>query len=160
MKTPTRIQTRSTDNVVSSLLVPVQNKSLLIPNIVIAEVVSQQDMEPATDVPPWCLGYTIWRGERIPVLSFEIANSQVKGRDSTEARVAILNAVSGQARQKFFAILVQGIPRMIKLTDNEIREDKQTTTSQAEKMAVVTQLGKAVIPDLDYLESLVARLHA
>jgi chemosensory pili system protein ChpC len=66
--------------------------------------------------------------------------------------------VSGQSRYRFFALLVQGIPRMIKLTDTDIREDAQATTGDAEKMAVITQLGKAVIPDLDYIESLLVKV--
>ncbi len=158
MKTPTRIDTRSEENIVASLLVPIQNKSLLVPNVVVAEVVSLQTMDKELDAPSWSLGSMIWRGESIPVLSFEIANSQVHGRDSSNARVAVLNAVTGQSRHQFFALLIQGIPRMIKLTDKEIREDNQVSLGQAEKMAVITQLGKAVVPDLEYLESLLKKL--
>lgn len=158
MKNPTRLKSSTEENVVSSLLVPVQNKSLLVPNVVVAEVVSLSAFRRADDLPPWALGYVEWRGQQIPVLSFEIANSQVHGRDSDNARLAVLNATSGQSGHRFFALMVQGIPRMIKLTDQEVREDKQTVISQAEEMAVITQLGKASIPDLDYLESLLVRL--
>lgn len=158
MKTPARLQTRTESNSVSSLLVPVQNKSMLVPNVVIAEVIPLEPLEPMSDSPPWMLGYASWRGEQLPVLSFEIANSQVHAQDSENSRIAVLNCVSDQSKYRFYAIRVQGIPRMVKLTETEVREDKQTSTGQAEKMAVITQLGKAVIPDLDYLESLLQRL--
>lgn len=160
MKNPTRLRANTEDNIVSSLLVPVQNKSLLVPNVVVAEVVPLQDIQTIESAPPWLVGYSEWRGEQIPVLSFEIANSQVHGQDSDNARLAVINASSGQSKGKFFGLLVQGIPRMIKLTENEVREDKQAATGDAEKMAVITQLGKAVIPDLEFLESLVVRLPA
>lgn len=159
MKNPTRLKATDDSNTVSSLLVPVQNKSLLVPNVVIAEVVPKGQIQSEAGSPPWALGFTFWRGERIPVISFEIANSQVHGRDSEHARLAVMNATTGKSGFRFFAVLVQGIPRMIKLTDNEVREDKQSSTGDAEKMAVITQLGKAVIPDMDYIESLVARLN-
>lgn len=158
MKSPTRLKVTNEQNTVASLLVPVQNKSLLVPNVVVAEVVSLPQLEKVDGMPPWALGYLNWRGEQIPVLSFEIANSQVHGRDSDNARLAVMNATSGQSRFKFFAVLVQGIPRMVKLTEMEVREDKQAATGDAEQMAVITQLGKAVIPNLDYLEGLVSRL--
>lgn len=158
MKNPTRLRANTDEGVVSSLLVPVQNKSLLVPNVVVAEVVPLQAIESIANSPPWLVGYSLWRGEQIPVLSFEIANSQVHGQDSDNARLAVINAVGENSNLHFFGLLVQGIPRMIKLTENEVREDKQTATGAAEKMAVITQLGKAVIPDMDYLESLVARL--
>jgi len=158
MKTPSRLKAQSVSNLVASLLIPVQNKSLLVPNIVVAEVVSLQTITPLPDSPSWALGSILWRGEQVPVMSFEIANSQVHGRDSEQARLAVINAVSGQSRFKYFAILVQGIPRMIKLTEGDVREDKQVPVGQGEKMAVITQLGKAMIPDLDYLEALLGKL--
>ncbi|MDX1341577.1 MAG: chemotaxis protein CheW [Reinekea sp.] len=158
MKNPTRMKISTNQNVVASLLVPVQNKSLLVPNVVIAEVVPLPQIESYEGAPSWSVGFVQWRGEHIPVISYEIANSQVHGRDSDNARLAVFNATTGQSRYRFFGVLVQGIPRMIKLTEAEVREDKQTSTGIAEKMAVITQLGKAVIPDLDYLESLLTKL--
>lgn len=158
MKTPTRLLSKSDNDTVSSLLVPVQGKSLLVPNVAVAEVVPASEIQAREGLPTWCLGYVPWRGVDVPVISFEIANSQVSGRNSVEVRLAIMNCIGGEQGKKFFAILVQGIPRMIKLTENEVREDKQTTIGQAEKMAVLTQLGKAIIPDLDYLESLAEKV--
>ncbi|WP_320824165.1 chemotaxis protein CheW [Reinekea sp.] len=158
MKTPSRLKAQSVSNLVASLLIPVQHKSLLVPNIVVAELVSLQTITPQPNAPSWALGAILWRGEQVPVMSFEIASGQVHGRDSADARLAVINAVSGQSRFKYFAILVQGIPRMIKLTEGDVREDEQVIVGQGEKMAVVTQLGKAVIPDLDYLETLLGKL--
>lgn len=158
MKTPSQLKAQSITDLVASLLIPVHNKSLLVPNIVIAEVVALQTISPLPDAPSWALGSILWRGEQVPVMSFEIANSQIHGRDSEQARLAVLNAASGQSHFKYFAILVQGIPRMIKLTEADVQEDTLVSLGQGEKMAVLTQLGTAVIPDLDYLEALLAKL--
>ncbi|TCS43215.1 chemotaxis protein CheW [Reinekea marinisedimentorum] len=158
MKTPTRLSSKAESNNVSSLLVPVQNKSLLVPNVVLAEVIPYGQLQSMNDSPPWALGAIEWRGELLPVLSFEIANSQVHAQDSETARIAVFNTVSAQSRYKFYAVVVQGIPRMVRLTEAEVREDNQAVAGQAEKMPVITALGKAVIPDLDYLESLLSRL--
>jgi len=70
----------------------------------------------------------------------------------------VFNAVSDQGSSRFFGMLIQGIPRMIKLGDADVREDSESAIAQVEKMAVITQLGKASIPDLEYLEGLVARI--
>lgn len=158
MKNSNRLSAGQENKTVSSLLVPVQNKSLLVPNVVIAEVVPLSQMETEEGTPPWHLGYVHWRGEQVPVLSFEIANSQVHARNSDNARLAVMNATTGQSRFPFFAIMVQGIPRMIKLTDTEVREDKQVSKGEAEQMPVITQLGKAVIPNLQYIEGLLTKL--
>lgn len=158
MNTPTQINAQATQAMVASLLVPIQNKSLLVPNVVIAEVVGLQSLQSVEGKPPWMQGYIAWRGEYVPVISFEVANSQVHGRNSDNARIAVCNAVSGQSTYKFFAMIVQGIPRMVKLTEAEVREDKQALVGEAEEMAVITQLGKAIIPNLSHLESLLTRL--
>lgn len=147
------------DAIVASLLVPMQQKNLLVPNVSIAEVVPRSELDQADNAPPWHLGHLHWRGERVPVISFEVANSQVRGQDARDARIAVFNAVSNQAKSRFFGMLIQGIPRMVKLGEADVREDSQASMAQAEKMAVITQLGKASIPDLDYLESLVARVN-
>ncbi len=156
MKTP--VKQVEQDAIVSSLLVPMQQKNLLVPNVAIAEVVPKGALSPLENSPPWFLGFLEWRGEHVPVVSFEVANSQVHAQDSSNARIAVFNAVSNKSRCRFFGLLVQGIPRQIKLTDTDVREDNQASIAQAEKMAVITQLGKASIPDLEYLESLVARV--
>lgn len=155
MKTVTEVEQ---DDIVASLLVPMQQKNLLVPDVAIAEVVPKGELSPLDNAPPWFLGYLDWRGARVPVISFEVANSQVQAPDSSGARIAVFNAVSEQSRQRFFGLLVQGIPRMVRLGDTDLREDSQASTAEAEQMAVITQLGKASIPDLDYLESLVARV--
>lgn len=146
------------DNIVSSLLVPMQQTNLLVPNVAIAEVVPKSTLSPLENAPPWFLGYLEWRGEQVPVLSFEVANSQVHGQDSSNARIAVFNAVSHKSRRQFFGLLVQGIPRQIKVGDSDVREDSQATLAEAESMGVITQLGKASIPNLDFLEGLVARV--
>lgn len=143
---------------VASLLIPMQSKSLLVPNVVVAEVVALVTLEKTSGSSPWVLGNFIWRGQQVPVLSFEIANSQVHGQDSTSARLAVFNTTTGQSALEFFALLVQGIPRILKLSAAEIREDEQAPVGEAEQMAVITQLGKAVIPNLNHLEGLLNRL--
>jgi chemosensory pili system protein ChpC len=150
-----KTQLSKSDNpIVSSLLIPVQGKSLIVPNVAVAEVVPAAEIQTRDNLPTWCLGHVLWRGVEVPVVSFEIANSQVSGQNSIGSRLAIMNCIGDNPNHKFFAIMVQGIPRMIKLSENEVREDKQANVGQAEQMAVITQLGKAVIPDLSYLESL------
>lgn len=158
MKNVIRNRKKSESTLVSSLMIPVQNKNLLVPNVVVAEVIELQDLIPADGLPEWCSGYTEWRGERLPVVNFEVINNQSRGVDADTSRLAVFNAVSGASSNLFFGVVIQSIPRMLKLTEADVREDKQAQVGQAEKMSVVTQLGKAVIPDLDYVESLLGQL--
>ncbi|MDX1475655.1 MAG: hypothetical protein R3309_15890, partial [Reinekea sp.] len=60
MKNPTRMKISTNQNVVASLLVPVQNKSLLVPNVVIAEVVPLPQIESYEGAPSWSVGFVQW----------------------------------------------------------------------------------------------------
>lgn len=139
--------------------VPMQQKSLLVPQVAIAEVVTGGELAvPQSGAPPWLLGKLDWRGLTVPVLSYEIANGQTLAPDSPGARLAVFNAIGEQSEARFFALRIQGIPRTLRLSEPEVRADSLAKPGSAERLAVITQLGKASIPDLEYLESLVARL--
>jgi chemosensory pili system protein ChpC len=90
---------------------------------------------------------------RLPLLSFEAA-SDGQAVVNSGSRVAVINALGGRPMVKFIAVLVQGIPRSIKLEANLARAD--AVLSPLELDAV--QLGEAVlkIPDLIGLEQKLA----
>lgn len=138
--------------------VPMQQKSLLVPQVSIAEVVASAELTPVDQAPAWLLGRLEWRGQSLPVLSFERANGQTLAPDSPGARLAVFNALGEHSELRFYGVRIQGIPRLLKLNDAEVREDSLARIGAAERMAVITQLGKASIPDLDYLEQLIATL--
>lgn len=149
--------TTSEQGSVPCLMIPAQGKNLLLPNVTVAEVVGYVEPEPLQNGPKWLVGYITWRGLRVPVMSYELANSQIHAQNAVSARIAILNADTGNARIPFMGIVVQGIPRMVHITDNDVNVENDAL-SPAEQMVVSTVLGKAVIPNLDYLESLAAKV--
>lgn len=146
------------DERLATFWVPMQQKSLLVPQRVIAEVIARAEISTVADAPDWLLGQLDWRGQSVPVLSYEIANDQTLAPDSPGARLAIFNVVSTQTEPRFYGMRIQGIPRLLRLSDAEVREDSLAHLAPVERMAVITQLGKASIPDLDALERLVAAL--
>ncbi|PTY38340.1 hypothetical protein BGP77_16350 [Saccharospirillum sp. MSK14-1] len=137
---------------------PMQQKSLLVPQVALAEVMANAALTDAANAPDWLLGWLDWRGQTVPVISYEVANGHSAAADSPGARLAIFNAVSEQTEPRFFAVRIQGIPRLLRLSDAEVREDSLAHRAPLERMAVITQLGKASIPDLDALERLLTAL--
>ncbi|WP_157954216.1 chemotaxis protein CheW [Saccharospirillum mangrovi] len=146
------------DERLATFWVPMQQKSLLVPQVAIAEVVAKATLQAVPDAPVWLLGRLDWRGQSLPVLSYEAANGQTQAPDSPGVRLAIFNTLSDGAALPFWALRIQGIPRLLRLSDAEVREDSLARCTRAERLAVITQLGKASIPDLDYLESLAASI--
>ncbi|MDD2162162.1 MULTISPECIES: chemotaxis protein CheW [Pseudomonas] len=149
-------QAVATQNSVTSLtglLMPLTDRTLLLPNVAVAELIPYRAPQVSEGLPSWFLGQIAWRDLRLPLLSFEAA-SDGQATVSSGSRVAVINALGGRPAVKFIAVLVQGIPRSIKVGAELVRAD--VTLSPLELDAV--QFGDTVlkIPDLLGLEQKLA----
>ena len=150
-------QATTTSTSVSSLtglLIPLADRYLLLPNVVVAELVPYRPPLITSGLPGWFLGQLAWRELQLPLLSFEAA-SNGQAQVGPGARVAVLNAMGGRDQVKFIALLVQGIPRSLKL-DGNLPRAAGAALAPLELDAV--QLGDVVakIPDLVGLEQKLA----
>ena len=141
--------------IISSFYLPILGRKLLLPNVSVAEVVEFQAPEPASDdVPDYYLGKVRWRGLMLPLLSFELANGESYEQAST-ARIAVINSIDESNEQlPFFAFVTQGIPRLVKITEEAIDAIK-SDLGDAEAARGRVDGEEASIPNLNYLESLV-----
>lgn len=142
----------------SCVLVPVAGRQLLLPNVSIAEVVDYACQEPGPDTPDWLAGRLDWRGQNLPVISYDVANGgylQVPGE--SRGRIVVLNSISDSNKQlRFLALMTQGIPSQIRVTRGQIRQ-LDAETGPADLMQVDTDGETAWIPNLEYLESLASQ---
>jgi len=142
--------------IISSLYLPVSNTKLLLPNVSVAEVVDFQEPEKnSNETPDYYLGTVKWRGISVPVLSYELANGASKVRRSKQARIAVINNIGEHTgKMPFFALMTQGIPRLVKISEDLIKASRKKT-GPADAALVRVDGEDAVIPDVNYLESLV-----
>ncbi|WP_339523425.1 chemotaxis protein CheW [Pseudomonas sp. EA_35y_Pfl2_R111] len=143
------VATQNSANSITGLLMPLTDRTLLLPNVAVAELIPYRAPQVSEGMPSWFLGQIAWRDLRLPLLSFEAA-SDGQVNVSPGSRVAVINALGGRPAVKFIAVLVQGIPRSIKVGAELVRAD--VALSPLELDAV--QFGEAVlkIPDLIGLE--------
>jgi len=138
----------------TALLVPLADRTLLLPNVAVAELIPYRPPQVTPGLPSWFLGQVAWRDLQLPLLSFEAA-SGAQAQIGPGVRVAVINAMGGRERVKFIALLVQGIPRSMKV-DGNLQRAAGVELAPLELDAV--QLGEAVvkIPDLVGLEQKLA----
>ncbi|MDI7027720.1 chemotaxis protein CheW, partial [Pseudomonas aeruginosa] len=92
---------------------------LLLPTGPVAELTPSRTPRAAAGVPQWSLGRVAGRALRLPLLSFEAASSgEQQPVLGSSARVVVINALGGRPHVKFLALLVQGIPRSVRLDAN------------------------------------------
>ena len=133
------------------LLLPLADRTLILPNVAIAELIDYQPGAFDLDTPPWYLGRVTWRNRQIPLVSFESAcgNKTVIGE---RVRIVILNALGGRPELKFIALLVQGIPRSHKLDSQLSYVDVPLCPLEKAAVQVADQVAK--VPDLLALEEM------
>lgn len=139
----------------NSLLLPLSDRNLLLPSVALAELINQRPVEPRPGLPAWYLGELEWRDLRLPLLSFETASSGAPAPAAASgARFAVINAIGGRATLKFFALLVQGIPRPCKLDSSLAPAGAPLAALELDSAVVDGEVAR--IPDLIGLEQKLA----
>lgn len=137
----------------TSVLVPLTDRTLLLPNVALAELIPYRAPQVSEGTPEWFLGQIAWRDLRLPLLSFEAASGgQVQVANG--ARVAVINALGGRPKVKFIALLVQGIPRSLKVGNDLQAADVELAPLELGAARVGEDMVR--IPDLVALEQLLA----
>lgn len=138
-------------NEIASLLIPMLGRPMLLPNVAVAEIAPWEDPEPVNGKPSWYVGTYAWRGTDIPLLSLELMNDP-DYEDATQGRrVAVLNGV-GKSKEKFYAIVVQGIPRLVRVYEHELGKEEALEDQPSFALMVSVSGERAMIPNLDYVE--------
>ena len=137
----------------TGLLVPLTDRTLLLPNVAVAELIAYRAPQAQPGLPAWYLGHVAWRDLRLPLLSFEAASGG-SAQISPGARVIVLNALGGRPHVKFLALLAQGIPRSLKVGPELARVEAELAPLELAAVKAGDELAR--IPDLAALEQKLA----
>ncbi|MCB1645338.1 MAG: chemotaxis protein CheW [Pseudomonadales bacterium] len=139
-------------------LVPLQKSSILIPNATVAEIIPYEPLQRVEDTPDWFLGYLAWRGVQVPVVSFEMLSvdrASFSLVSVSSASLVVLRAIGGNAHFRYFALVAQALPRLMRVSSEALMEiDEEIYRTELLR----ARLGEDVvaIPDLDMIEDAIA----
>ncbi|WP_257287140.1 chemotaxis protein CheW [Endozoicomonas sp. SESOKO2] len=150
MSSPERIKSRC----LNSRLIPMQQKPLLLPVSCIADVVDYSRPSGGSETSPWLLGEIDWRGQALPLISFERINGGRFAEFSATARIAVMHSITGNEQLPFYGMVIQGIPQALDLTAGELQPAIEANNSKgsAETSRVIIRGIPAAIPDLEKVE--------
>ena len=103
---------------IRGVLIQVTGARLLMPNAAIAEVLSYADPEPVEGAPDWLLGRVRWRGWLLPLVAFSRLTGIAEEQPGLGNKMIVLKAFGGQGRLPFFAVLTQGFPRLVTVSQS------------------------------------------
>lgn len=144
------------DTEIRSVMVPLTGVEMLIPNATVAEVVAFSDPAPIPEAAEWLLGTVLWQGWQVPLVSFSRLIEESETESTGGARMCVTKTIINNERMPYVAILTQGYPRLITVTDDNFEEVPTETNPIAVAGRVRIDGNEAVIPDLDRLGHLVA----
>ena len=99
----------------ATLLIPVNGKQLVLPNVSVAEIIAYAEPQPQDDVPNWYLGTFPWRNIMVPLVSFEAINEEPFVSQSQDRRIAVLNGIIDSQRLPFCGIATESVPRLMRV---------------------------------------------
>ncbi|MFJ2521787.1 MAG: chemotaxis protein CheW [Pseudomonas capeferrum] len=135
----------------TGLLLPLGDRTLVLPNVAVAELIAQRNLLCQRGEPAWHLGWIDWRQQRLPLIGFEAACGG--GTPCGErARIVVLNAL-GDTGLRYLAVLLQDIPRSCKLDSQLNYVDVALGSLELAAVQVGEQVAR--VPDLVALERLV-----
>tara|TARA_B100000809_G_C15140282_1_gene532884 strand:- start:4384 stop:4863 length:480 start_codon:yes stop_codon:yes gene_type:complete len=138
---------------IACLMVPVSERMLLVPSTSVAEIVPFSAVSRVADSPDWLLGNYHWRELKVPLISFEQINGEGRPDLHSRCRVAVLNNTGQSDSLPFIAIITQGIPRLARVTEDEIQQLESSTDKKPFELMRVSLAGEeAVVPDIEGME--------
>lgn len=140
-----------------TMMLPIQDKSLILPNVSVAEIISVEEVTPVKGSPKWFCGLINWRGYGIPLIAFEAINARTGAVPDRAIHAAIINGTSHTDTVPFYGIITQGTPRQIRVTPAEIARAEVKKLGSAEMMVASTGGEQASIPDLSSIEAKLAK---
>ncbi|WGL15107.1 chemotaxis protein CheW [Microbulbifer bruguierae] len=136
---------------VSSLLLPLADGQLLVPVETLSEIIALQSPVTAFDAPDWYMGELHWRELRLPLMSFEVMRGNPMPTLRSNCRIAVLSTGQAEGDLPFFALVLQGTPRLVRVTPEELA-GRDAECAMGELMHVALSGEAAVIPDLAEME--------
>jgi len=150
---------------VNSLLLPIADSALLVPQVAVAEVLNwgeqgADDLLPdKATTSPHCYGWISWRDQIIPLLSFDSIYSGQRPPLDKELKIVICNAVFKASATGFYALLVTNFPRALRLSLEAEMELESSPSDKPGVQMLVSVDGEAVlIPDFEYLEQIIGEI--
>lgn len=145
-------------------MIGVTGARVLLPNATVAEVITYSPPDPVDGAPDWMLGRIRWRGWRLPVISYARMIGSAQDEGEFGAKVVVLKALGGNPRHSYFALLTQGFPRLVTVSQDALTQEESDALDEVAPlpdgvlMNVRLRDEDAVIPDLAAIEARIAEV--
>ena len=104
--------TASPKHAVPVLSVPTGLGSLVFPNAMVCEVIAKTDIHPVPGTRVWVLGYCLWRGVPVSVVSIDMLLGIASTHDNVR-KIVVMYPLPGRNSYDYYAIATHADPRSL-----------------------------------------------
>lgn len=141
---------------IRGVLIQIAGGRLLLPNATIAEVLSYAEPDAVENAPDWLLGRMRWRGWQLPLVAFARMSGLAEEKGGLGSKVVVLKALGGDTKAPYFAMLTQGFPRLVTVSQEGLLVDDDGSELPPGVLAKVRlNEDSAFVPDLQAMEALI-----
>ncbi len=139
-----------------AMLLPLQTDNLLLPEMMVAEVYRVSTIAVPAVAPDWYIGSVQWRGQSLPLISFEALNGMMaRSADSVEY-VAVINSLADHGHLPCYAVALNGQPSIVEVRDDDLSFNEGRPRGRAEAMSISLSASDARytagIPNVEWVE--------
>jgi len=147
---------------IKCVILTLRKENVIVPNALVAEIVSVKDIEKKANSPEWFLGNMKWRGSDVPLLSFEAAGGTGSAKVNLNTQAVILYGV-GKAQEvgenPYLGLVMSGVPHISHFKREQIKTDSEATDDHPMVAQKVRINGASVsILDVDAMVDMVSQV--
>ena len=137
---------------IRTVMAPLTDSHVLLPNSAVAEVVSFTTPEPFRKSPTWLLGELAWHGWQVPIICFEqLVNRKTRNIITSKTRILIIKTLGESTQVNYIGLVIQGLPKLKKVTPDSLLEQQADELPETLFSRVSVDEVQAVIPELGEL---------
>ena len=141
---------------IRTILAPLTDGYIMLPNSAVGEILEFTLPEPFKQGPVWLLGEIAWHGWQVPVINYErMLRSSSEMKITSKSRILIIKTLGESTQVNYIGLLIQGLPRLKKVSMENLVEKQTHDLSSAVFSEVTIDDLQAVIPDLGDLTRIV-----
>jgi chemosensory pili system protein ChpC len=150
--------------IIKCIILTLRKQNVIVPDALVAEIISVKDIENIGDAPAWFLGNMKWRGADVPLLSFEASGGEDISRVNLNTQAVVLYGVSDGSKTSetpYLGLIMSGVPHVSSFTREQIKSDNEELDAHPMVAQKVRINGASVsILDVDAMVAMVEELAA
>ena len=111
---------------IKCVILTLRKVNVIVPNSLVAEIISVKEINESKNSPAWFLGNMNWRGEDVPLLSFESAGGEDIPKVNLNTQAVVLYAVGkggDVVENPYIGLVMSGVPHVSRFTREQITTD-------------------------------------